>query len=135
MHPVLNLNLEISAKSLFTIQIARCSNPESFIGIAEKQYESKRGFEHTTPSNIQHLFHTQIQQSLICKNDSCIALCGCVRTLELEREWGLRPQPGVSTPAPRPNHNDYRYNRLSHLEKPVTLCRTYIELLWVVLKM
>ncbi len=24
-----------------------------------------------------------------------IALRGCVRTLELEREWGLRPQPGV----------------------------------------
>ncbi len=24
-----------------------------------------------------------------------IALRGCIRTLELEREWGLRPQPGV----------------------------------------
>ncbi|WP_421657988.1 hypothetical protein [Leptothermofonsia sp. ETS-13] len=39
-----------------------------------------------------------------------IALRRCVRTLELEREWGLRLQPGVPPPAPRPNHNDYRYN-------------------------
>ncbi len=38
-----------------------------------------------------------------------IALRGCVRTLELEEGVGTSPPARGSTPAPRPNHNDYRY--------------------------
>ncbi len=57
----------------------------------------------TTPTHpTLYQVNTRVWIQSLSKQLNCpatlddIALRGCVRTLELEREWGLRPQPGVS---------------------------------------
>ncbi len=54
------------------------------------------------------------QRSRDALESPCIALRGSVRTVELEKGVGAKPPAGGSTPAPRPNHNDYRYNRFAN---------------------
>ncbi len=60
-------------------------------------------------ANLSQFLISGMRGAFIITDIVGIALRRCVTKLELEREWGLRPQPGISTPAPRPNHNDYRY--------------------------